>query len=113
MGNSVVLPDDFGDYVAIENASQRFNEASNVAKKVTAAGVQLHPNLDHAAIFCDPPYIVAGPLKQLGYVSGWDARCYPSPVDGVRLHQRFGEIARRQSRAKQRLVRLCRSCPSC
>ena len=82
MGNSVVLPDDFGDYVAIENASQRFNEASNVAKKVTAAGVQLHPNLDHAAIFCDPPYIVAGPLKQLGYVSGWDARCYPSPVDG-------------------------------
>jgi hypothetical protein len=81
MGNSVVLPDDFGDYVAIENASQRFNEASDVAKKVTAAGVQLHPNLDHAAIFCDPPYIVAGPLKQLGYISGWDARCYPSPVD--------------------------------
>src|SRR5262245_9423659 len=21
-------------------------------------------------------------MKQLGYVSGWDARCYPSPVDG-------------------------------
>ena len=78
----LVLPDDFGDYVAIENAPQRFNEASEVAKKVTAAGVQLYPNLDHAAIFCDPPYIVAGPLKQLGYVSGWDARCYPSPVDG-------------------------------
>ncbi|MYE91060.1 hypothetical protein F4X33_18915 [Candidatus Poribacteria bacterium] len=81
MGNSVVLPDDFGDYLTIENAPQRFTEASEVAQKVTVAGVQLHPNLDHAAIFCDPPYIVAGPLKKLGYVSGWDARCYPSPVD--------------------------------
>src|SRR6185295_10566098 len=30
----------------------------------------------------DPPLLVAGPMKQLGYVSGWDARCYPSPVDG-------------------------------
>ena len=81
MGNSVVLPDDFGDYLTVENAPQRFQEASEVAQKVTAAGVQLYPNLDHAAIFCDPPYIVAGPLKQLGYISGWDARCYPSPVD--------------------------------
>ena len=72
----------FGDYLTIQNAPQRFKEASDVAQKVTAAGVQLLPNLDHAAIFCDPPYIVAGPLKQLGYVSGWDARCYPSPVDG-------------------------------
>ncbi len=82
MGNSVILPDNFGDYLTIENAPQRFKEASEVARKVTAAGVQLLPNLDHAAIFCDPPYIVAGPLKQLGYISGWDARCYPSPVDG-------------------------------
>ena len=81
MGNSVVLPDDFGDYLTVENAPQRFQEASEVAQKVAAAGVQLYPNLDHAAIFCDPPYIVAGPLKQLGYISGWDARCYPSPVD--------------------------------
>ena len=81
MGHSAILPDDFADYLTIENAPQRFTEASEVAQKVTAAGVQLHPNLDHAAIFCDPPYIVAGPLKQLGYVSGWDARCYPSPVD--------------------------------
>ena len=81
MGNSVVLPDDFGDYLTVENAPQRFQEASEVAQKVTTAGVQLYPNLDHAAIFCDPPYIVAGPLKQLGYISGWDARCYPSPVD--------------------------------
>lgn len=82
MGNSVILPDDFGDYLTIKNAPQRFKEASEVAQKATSAGVQLLPNLDHAAIFCDPPYIVAGPLKQRGYISGWDARCYPSPVDG-------------------------------
>jgi hypothetical protein len=82
MGSSVVLPEDFADYLTIQNAPRRFEEASGVAEKVTAAGVQLLPNLDHAAIFTDPPYLVAGPLKQLGYVSGWDARCYPSPVDG-------------------------------
>ncbi len=82
MGSSVILPDDFADYLTIANAPQRFKEASEVAKKVTAAGVHLLPNLDHAAIFCDPPHLVAGPLKHLGYVSGWDARCYPSPVDG-------------------------------
>ncbi len=82
MGNSAVLPDNFGDYLAVQNAPQRFKEASEVAEKVTAAGIQLYPNLDHAAIFCDPPHIVAGPLKGLGYISGWDACCYPSPVDG-------------------------------
>lgn len=82
MGSSIVLPDDFADYLTIANAPQRFKEASEVATKVTAAGVQLLPNLDHAAIFCDPPHLVAGPLKHLGYITGWDARCYPSPVDG-------------------------------
>jgi hypothetical protein len=82
MGSSVILPDDFADYLTIANAPQRFKEALAVAEKVTAAGIQLLPNMDHAAIFCDPPHLVAGPLKQLGYVSGWDARCYPSPVDG-------------------------------
>ena len=38
-------------------------------------------NPDHAAIFTDPSHLVAGPLKKLGYVAGWDNRCYPSPVD--------------------------------
>ena len=47
-----------------------------------AAGITLQPNPDHAAIFADPPHLVSGPLKRLGYISGWDARCYPSPVDG-------------------------------
>ena len=82
MANTVLLPEDFSDYLNIENAALRFEEAANVADKITAKGVELYPNLDHAAIFTDPPYLVAGPLKRLGYVSGWDARCYPSPVDG-------------------------------
>jgi hypothetical protein len=82
MGRTVILPDDFSLHFNIKNAPQRFEEAAAVAEKAAAAGVQLLPNLDHAAIFCDPPHIVAGPLKRLGYISGWDARCYPSPVDG-------------------------------
>ena len=82
MGSTVLLPEDFSNYLSVENAALRFKEAAEVAEKITARGVELYPNLDHAAIFTDPPYLVAGPLKQLGYVSGWDARCYPSPVDG-------------------------------
>lgn len=82
MGSSVILPEDFADYLIIENAQERLKEASEVAEKITKAGVRLLPNFDHAAIFTDPPHLVAGPLKQLGYISGWDARCYPSPVDG-------------------------------
>lgn len=82
MASTFLLPKDFAEYLTIPNAALRFEEAAEVAKKVTAMGVQLLPNLDHAAIFSDPPYLVAGALKQLGYVSGWDARCYPSPVDG-------------------------------
>lgn len=82
MASTVLLPKDFSDYLSIENATLRFEEAVEVADKITVRGVELYPNLDHAAIFTDPPNLVAGPLKQLGYVSGWDARCYPSPVDG-------------------------------
>ena len=77
----ITLPTDFADYLTIENAELRFAEATEVAMHVMGAGVQLHSNMDHAAIFCDPPHFVADGLKQLGYVNGWDARCYPSPVD--------------------------------
>ena len=77
-----ILPEDFADYLSIENAEGRLKEALEAAEKITKAGVRLLPNLDHAAIFTDPPHLVAGPLKRLGYISGWDARCYPSPVDG-------------------------------
>ena len=77
-----VVPVDFEKHVQIANGRNRFAEALEVADKITATGIELLPNLDHAAIFTDPPLLVAGPLKRLGYISGWDARCYPSPVDG-------------------------------
>jgi hypothetical protein len=76
------VPSRFIEFLKIPNAEERLKEALDVAQALTAAGVQLKVNLDHAAIFTDPPHLVAGPMKQLGYVSGWDARCYPSPVDG-------------------------------
>ena len=82
MGNPVILPGDFADYLLIENATQRFEETLKVSEMVATAGIQLQVNLYHAAIFCNPPHIVTDPLKQLGYISGWDTCCYPSPVDG-------------------------------
>jgi hypothetical protein len=33
-------------------------------------------------MFTDPPQLLSGPLKRLGYIAGADNRCYPSPVDG-------------------------------
>ena len=82
MRSPVRLPEDFTEYLSIDNAANRFDEAMTVAKKMHGAGIPLFPNLDHVAIFCDPPHLVAGPLKRIGYVNGWDACCYPSPVDG-------------------------------
>jgi hypothetical protein len=76
------LPANFAEYFDIPNAAERFAEALGIAEKVELAGVPLFGNPDHAAIFCDPPHLAAGPLKRLGYISGWDNRCYPSPVDG-------------------------------
>jgi len=75
------LPEDFNDTLQIDNASERLDEALQVAQKITSAGVQLYPYMDHAAIFTDPPYLVSGPLKNVGYIAGWDTKCYPSPVD--------------------------------
>jgi len=77
-----VVPEDFNSHLEIPNAAERLAEAKDVAQSIQSAGIELRRNLDHAAIFTDPPLLVAGPLKRLGYVSGWDARCYPSPVDG-------------------------------
>ncbi len=82
MEDTIALPTNFADYLKIENADLRFDEALGVAKHILGAGIEIYPNMDHAAIFCDPPHLVADGLKQLGYVNGWDARCYPSPVDG-------------------------------
>ena len=82
MKSLMKLPTNFDDYLTIENADLRFKEATEVAERIIGTGVEIYPNMDHAAIFCDPPHLVADGLKQLGYVNGWDARCYPSPVDG-------------------------------
>ena len=82
MENTVWLPADFSDYLTIENASRKFEEATNVAEKITANGVQLYPNIDHAAFLTDQSYLVMGPLKQLGYVFGWDRRSYPITING-------------------------------
>lgn len=82
MSEQIVLPADFNQHLQIPNADERLSEAMAVGLRMQEAGVPLLPNPDHAAIFSDPPQAVAGPLKRLGYVAGWDTRCYPSPVDG-------------------------------
>jgi len=82
MKRPVRLPSGFAELLHVANAPARFDEALAIADQIAAADVALMPWPDHAAIFTDPPLRVAGPLKQLGYVVGWDNRCYPSPVDG-------------------------------
>lgn len=81
MGDSFKLPADFSAHLEIQNAAERLEEALEIAEKISRAGVPLLRNPDHAAIFTDPSHLVAGPLKKLGYIAGWDNRCYPSPVD--------------------------------
>lgn len=82
MPNQPRVPADFSEYLQIQNAAERFEEAIQVAERVSRAGIELYPNMDHAAIFVDPPHVLSGPLKAVGYAAGWDSRCYPSPVDG-------------------------------
>ena len=55
MEHFITLPTNFADYLTIENSDLRFAEATDVAERVTGAGVKIYPNMDHAAIFCDPP----------------------------------------------------------
>jgi hypothetical protein len=78
----VRLPEDFEHYFDIQNARERMDEAREVARRLLQAGIGLKHNPDHYAMFCDPPRLLAGPLKRVGYVLGLDNRCYPSPVDG-------------------------------
>lgn len=77
-----LVPDDFARYLTIANAEERFAEARELGARLVAAGIALTETPDHAAIFTDPPALVAGALKRVGYVNGRDCRCYPSPVDG-------------------------------
>lgn len=82
MKTAVLMPEGFENYLKIQNAKERFEEAREVSTKLLDGGIALKPNADHYAMFCDPPRLLAGPLKQVGYVVGADNRCYPSPVDG-------------------------------
>ena len=82
MKTAVLMPEGFDNYLTIQNARERFEEARDISRKLLEGGIALKPNADHYAIFSDPPRLLAGPLKQAGYIVGADNRCYPSPVDG-------------------------------
>ena len=76
---------EFVKVMKIGNAEMRMAETREVARRIVQEGVQLHVNMDHAAIFSDPPRQVSGPLRKIGYEPVWDSRCYLSPVDGHEL----------------------------
>ena len=82
MKTAVLMPEGFENYLKIQNARERLEEARDISGKLLDCGIELKANADHYAIFSDPPRLLAGPLKQVGYVVGADNRCYPSPVDG-------------------------------
>jgi hypothetical protein len=84
MPNSFRLPEHFEQELAIpiKNARERLAEAGEIGSKLAEDGIELKRNPDHFAMFTDPPRLLSGPLKRLGYIAGSDNRCYPSPVDG-------------------------------
>lgn len=76
----------FIETLPVPNAAQRLAEAKEVARRIVKEGVDLHRNMDHAAIYTEPIRQVSGPLRKLGYETTWDDRCYPSPVDNILLY---------------------------
>ena len=76
MSTSFRLPDRFEKQLGIrvQNARERLQEAEAIASSLAEAGVPLTSNPDHFAIFTDPPQLLNGPLKRLGYVAGADNR---------------------------------------
>jgi len=84
MNNSFRLPEQFelSLGIQVQNARERLMEAKEIGLKLAKHGVPLTCSPDHFAMFPDPPQLLSGPLKRLGYVPGADNRCYPSPVDG-------------------------------
>jgi hypothetical protein len=84
MIHSIQLPEQFEQELGIQvkNAGERLSEAEQIGRKLADSGIDLTGNPDHFAMFTDPPQLLNGPLKRLGYVAGADNRCYPSPVDG-------------------------------
>ena len=43
MASTVLLPEDFSNYLSVENAALRFKEAAEVAEKITARGSNCTP----------------------------------------------------------------------
>ena len=43
MASTVLLPEDFSNYLSVENAALRFKEAAEVAEKITASGCRIVP----------------------------------------------------------------------
>src|SRR5688500_1582041 len=84
MAKNFRLPQNFEQTLGIQvkNARERLAEAEEMGSKLAEDGLLLKENPDHFAMFTDPPRLLSGPLKRLGYVAGADNRCYPSPVDG-------------------------------
>jgi hypothetical protein len=84
MVNTFQLPEQFEQNLGIQikNARERLAEARDIGMTLAVDGLPLRSNPDHFAVFTDPPQLLNGPLKRLGYVAGADNRCYPSPVDG-------------------------------
>ena len=80
----MLLPEHFEERLGVEvkNARERIDEARELGERLLASGIALERNPDHFAMFTEPPQLLAGPLKRIGYVIGADNRCYPSPVDG-------------------------------
>jgi hypothetical protein len=70
----------------IDSAARRFGDAREVASRITHEGVRLMPNMDHTAMMGDPPRLITGPLRKLGYRAGWDERTYPSPLENFEFY---------------------------
>ncbi|MGH9427873.1 MAG: hypothetical protein ACRD2L_16425 [Terriglobia bacterium] len=84
MKTAVLMPEGFDNYLTIQNARQRFEEARDISRKLLEGGIALKANADHYAIFSDPPRLLAGPLKQAGY-AGRHLAHYRHPPAGVRV----------------------------
>jgi hypothetical protein len=72
---------EFLKVLKVGNAEARLTETREVAQRIAKERVELVGNMDHVAIFSDPPRHVSGPIRALGYKPASDNRCYLSPVD--------------------------------
>ena len=91
------IPDDFGRNLDMANAPRRLDEVVGVANAIVKAGVALKPNLDHAAIFTDPPYPGRWTDQRTRLHLGMGLPMLPVTGRWARLHQRVRPPARRRS----------------